>query len=426
MAKKNFKSTLTEIDDYKRDLLVEVPAGVVAEEIETISSEIRRGAKIPGFRPGKAPISVIKQRYKATIEQRIIDKLVPEYYRLAIEKHELNPLHPPYIEEVLIREGEPLKFKATFEVVPEITVKGYDKVKVKRGKIKITKKEVEERLEQIRKEQGELIPVEDRGVKMGDLIKLDYRREIVGEKAKPIFQRDATFEVGSAGMPEAFSKAIIGLRPGEVKEFTFRYPEDYRIHELKGKEASVRVEIKEIKEKKLPELDDEFAKDLGFENLAELKKKLEETIRAEKEQEAERKALDEIFKKIIDKNPFPVPEYLVKQELDSRVEEIARSLAAQGVDPRGVDWNRFREQEKENATLAVKKGLILDFIIKKEGLTVSDDEVKEEIERIAEQSGKGAKAVEARIKKEGSLDELKRNLLMKKAIDFLKKKAIID
>jgi trigger factor len=426
MAEKEFKSTLTEIDAYKRDLLVEVPAPVVAKEIEAVSSEIIKGAKVPGFRPGKAPLSVIKQRYKASIEKRIIDKLIPEYYRLSVEKHKLNPLHSPYIEEVLIKEGQPLKFKATFEIVPEIEVKDYDKVKVKKEKVELTGKDAEERFNKVIAEHAELIPVDDRGIKVGDLVKLDYRREIAGEKTKPLFQQDTTFEVGSQVMPPPFSEALIGLRPGEEKEFTFRYPGDYRIRELSGKEAAVRVVVKEIKEKKLPEPDDEFAKDLGFDNLTELKKKLEATLLVEKEQEAEQKAIEEIFAKIIKKNPFPVPEYLVIKELDSRVEEVARSLSAQGVDPRGVNWKRFRDEERDNAALAVRKGFILDFIIDKEGLVASDEEVEKEIEKLAEGSGHSAQSLKARLTKDKRIPEVKRNILMRKAIDFLKKNAIIN
>jgi trigger factor len=371
---------------------------------------------------------MIKSRYGELVKEEVINKLFPKYYTEAIKEHNLQPLHAPHVQDIHLKEGEPLLFKARFEVEPAIEIKDYTGIKVKSPKAKIEDNEVENILKNLQERAAEMISVENRKSRQGDYLLIDISWKMEGTKGNPLLQKDSSIHLGSSDNLPQLNRELEGLAINEEKSFTIEYPQDWRVKTLAGKKVSYQVKLKEIREKNLPPIDDNLAKDLGeFSSLSELKEKIIKDLTEEKEQKRVALLEDEILHRILEKNEIEAPDIWIQQEIDFRARQLVNSLVQQGIQPQqiAIDWEKFHEENRSEAIQTVKKRMILNQVAKQEGLKISDEEIKAEIETIAKKSGETFARVNSYLAKEGRLEVLKEDLLQRKALDFLKDKANI-
>jgi len=416
----------------KRELELEIPAENVQKAAEKVARDLARVARIPGFRPGKAPVTLIRRRFADDIQGEVVQSLVPEYLEKALGEKKLIPVTRPEVDQVHFKEGEPLRFRAVFEVLPEFDLGDYKNLEVQVEALEIGDAQVDKAIEELRERSATFVPVEGRAAKDGDyaLIKLTGVPEGGGE---PVHADNILCHLGAEETLESFTENLRGASAGETKRFTSRYPEDYPDPKLAGKAYDYTVEVQGVKEKKLPDVNDEFAKDAagetgGVTTLAELRTKIRENLEAAKEQQQTAQAREKILELLIKRHDFPVPEALVENQMDVRLERAVRSLAAQGVDPRAVnvDWVALRRRQRERAVDDVKAELLLDRIATEEKIDATEEDVEKEIAQLAERSGESATALRARLTKQGALDRMKSKLRSDKTIEWLYRTARIE
>jgi len=416
----------------KREVELEIPAENVQKATEKVARDIARVARVPGFRPGKAPITLIRRRFAEDIQGEVVQSLVPEYLEKALDEKKMTPVTRPEVDQVQFKEGEPLKFRAVFEVLPDFELGDYKNLQVSIDEIKIGDEQVEKTLEEMRERGASYVPVEGRPAKDGDYVLL----KLIGTPAgggEPVQADNILCHLGGEETLESFTENLRGANPGETKQFESRYPDDYPDQKLAGKTYNYSVDVQGIKEKKLPELNDEFAKDaageqVGVTTLEELRKKIRENLDAAREQEQTSQAREKILEQLVKQHDFPVPEALIEGQMDVRLERVVRSLAAQGVDPRAVnvDWVSLRRKQRDNAINDVKAELLLDRIATAENIEATDEDVDKEFATLAERSGESVTALRARLTKQGALDRMKSKLRSDKVIEWLYRTSRIE
>jgi trigger factor len=414
------KTEFADVNETRKTVRVEIPSDIVNAEIDRIALDYSRKARIPGFRPGKAPARVIKQRFKEQILHDVLHDLVPRAVDDALRERGVEAVDTPDVRDVNIEEGHPLTFTASFDTVPAFEPGDLSTIMLRRTKVAIDNEAVAGALQRLRDRAARFEAVEGRGVGDGDTITADLVRRDAGKA--PDEHKDVSIALGAKANPPGFDEQLLGLTVGATKEFTIHYPVDYPIGELADTDVSYTVSVKAIKRRVLPELDDEFAKDLGeFENLDALRARVREDLEHEARHAAERELRAEMMKALAGRLPFEVPESLVQREMDRRVEEFARRLMDQRIDPRsaGVDWQAFRDSQRDVAREAIGAALVLDEITRREQLTISDEEIDREVDRYAERSGRAAAAVRASLEKEGGLSRVAAGLRREKSIDFV-------
>lgn len=329
------------------------------------------------------------------------------------------------MDKVEFKEGEPLKFRAVFEVLPEFELQDYKNLVIQVDAIEVGDAQVDKTIEELQERGATFTPIEGRAAQDGDyaLIKLTGTPEGGGE---PVSGDNILCHIGAEETLESFTDNLRGAQPGETKQFQAKYPDDYPDQKLAGKTYDYSVEVQALKEKKLPELNDEFAKEAagengGFSTLAELRTKIRENLDASKEQQQTAQGREKILQQLVQQHDFPVPEALIEHQIDIRLERAVRSLAAQGVDPRAVniDWVSLRQKQRDHAVDDVKAELLLDRIATAEKIEVSDEELEKEITALGEHSGESATALRARLTKQGALDSMKSKLRSDKTIAWL-------
>ncbi len=416
----------------RREIELEIPADKVSKAAEKVARDIVRIARIPGFRPGKAPITLVRRRFADDIQGEVVQSLVPEYLEKALDEKKLVPVTRPEVDKVEFKEGEPLKFRAIFEVLPEFELGDYKNIQVEVDEIEAGDAEVEKSIEQMRERAATFVPVEGRAAKDGDsaLIKLNG---VPTDGGEPVEADNILVPLGAEETLASFTENLRGASAGETKKFEARYPDDYPDQKLAGKTYDFTAEVQGVKEKKLPELNDEFVKEVTGEKsevttLDELRKKIRENLEASKEQQQGSQARDRILEQLVSKHDFPVPEALIEGQMDTRLERMVRSLASQGVDPRGmnVDWAALRSQQRDRSVTDVKAELLLDRIATAEKIDATEEEVEKEIAHLAEHGGESATAMRARLTKQGALDTMKSKLRSNKTIDWLYSNARIE
>ena len=420
------KTDLTDISETRKNLRVEIPSDVVDAEIERVARDYSRKARIPGFRAGKAPARVVKQRFKDQILNDVVQHLVPRAIDSAMQERGVEPVDTPDVRDVVVDEGQPMTFTASFDTLPPIDPGDYSTLALSRPAVGIDDKAVDEALERIRQGAVRQEPVEGRGVVEGDLLVVDLTRAI--GKAKPETHTDVSLEIGSAANPPGFDAQLLGLEVGATKTFPIQFPADYPAKEMAGVEVTYTVVVKEIKRKVVPDLDDELAKDLGqFDTLEALRARVRGDLEHEAGHAAERDVRSQLMKQLAERLPFEVPASLVERETDRRLQDFAGRLIDQQIDPRqaGIDWNAFRESQMAAAREAVASALLLEEVARREGLAPSEAEIDKEIERYAERSGRTAAAVRAALEKEGGLSRVASGLRREKSVDFLMARAKI-
>jgi trigger factor len=420
------KTEFVDVSDTRKNLVVEIPSTVVDAEIDRVARDYSKAARIPGFRPGKVPSKVVKQRFRDQILHDVAHELIPRAVDDALRERGVEPVDTPDIRDVVVQEGRPLKFTASFETVPAFSLGSYSSVQLRKVEVALESDATDRALERLRQRAARYEPVEDRPIEAGDTVVLDLLRESVGEE--PDKHEDVAIDVGGPANPPGLDEEITGLRIGESKTFTLRYPDDYANKDLAGTSVAYSVTIKGLKRRVVPELDAELARDLGdFEDLAALRARVEQDLRREAEMNAEREMRADLLKQVAAWVTFDVPESLIERELDRRLEEFARRLMEQGIDPRkaDIDWAAMRNGQRDAAREAVAGALVLDEVARRERLTVSEAEVDAELARYGERTGRTAAAVRARLEKEGGISRLYTGLRREKAVDFLRSRATI-
>jgi len=413
----------------KREIEIEVPAAEVTRETETLIQKYQKLARLPGFRRGHVPASVIRQRFSEDIKSEVVEVLVPRYFRQETGKQGLIPVSQPRVTDLHIHEGEPLRFKASFEVMPDIRVEGYKDLRADKPAISVTDEEVEQSLKSLQEQHATFTSQEGRPLADGDFaqISLDGRpkdkdKDKDGE-SKPVHMDDILVEIaGKNTMPE-FTENLRGASAGDERIFDVVYPQDFSDQRLAGKTFTYTAKVGAIKQKNLPELNDAFAKELGeFASLDEVRQKVREGMEAERKHDAERQAKDKIVTELIKRNEFELPEALVDRQIDLRLERGLRALAAQGMkaeDIKKMDLNRLRAGQREQALQEVKASLLLDRIAEEEKIEVSDEEINREVEALALQSKQTPEAIRARLTRDGALDRIRNRIRSDKTLDFL-------
>jgi trigger factor len=416
----------------KREIELEIPAENVQKVAEKVARDIARIARIPGFRPGKAPVTLVRRRFADDIQGEVVQSLVPEYLEKALDEKKLVPVTRPEVDQVHFKEGEPLRFRAIFEVLPEFELGDYKNLQVQVDEIEIGDAQVDKTLEEMREHGATYNPVEGRAAADGDYVLIKLMGTPAGG-GDAVQADNILCHIGAEETLESFTENLRGALPGQIKRFESRYPDDFPDPKLAGKTYDYSVDVQSIKEKKLPELNDEFAKEAagapsGVETLEGLRKKIRENLDAAKQQQQETQAREKILETLVKQHDFPVPEALIEHQMDIRLERVVRSLAAQGVDPRAVnvDWMSMRQRQRERAVDDVKAELLLDRIATAEKIDATEEDVEKEIAALAESSGESATALRARLTKQGALDRIKSKLRSDKAVAWLYRTSRIE
>ncbi len=420
------KTEFLDVSETQKTLTIEIPSDVVDAEINRIAKGYTKQARIPGFRPGKVPATLVKQRFKDQILHDVMHGLIPRAVEEALQERGIEPVDTPNIKDVALEEGQPLKFTAAIETVPSFDPGDLSSITLQDKKVTITEDAIEQTLQRIRERAAKHETIEGRPVTDGDsvVVALD-RKEASGENDH---HDDVTVEMGAPGNPPGFDANLFGLNVGDEKTFSIHFPADYAAEDFRDQDVSYTVKVKEIRRKVLPELDDEFAKDLGeFDSLAALKDRIRTDMHQEAEDNAKREARTDLMKQLSQRISFELPSSLVEREMDRRLEEMARQLMAQKIDPRqaGIDWGQFREAQREPARDAVASALVLDEIARREQITVAPADVDKEIEQFAARAGRTPAALRAQLEKEGGISRLYAGLRREKAVDLAKSRAKI-
>lgn len=408
-------------DTSRRSLELTVPAGEVASETERVIESIRQRVRLPGFRPGKVPAELIRARFSEDIREEVLRKLVPKYLQKRAEEEGLSMVGSPEISEVRFARGEPLRFKAEFEVAPQIELKEYKGLTVPYQDPEISDQDLDRRLEEIREQRAEYLNVDPRPVQDGDHAVLSLKSR-AGVTGPPIDQDELMLHIGGPETLEAFSENLRGMVPGEEQEFELTYPEDYGQARLAGKTVRFRALLKGIRRKELPELNDEFARDLGdYDSLDQVREALRRSLFLERQYVAQHKAKQALVDRLVELHEFPVPEAFIERQIELQVERQLRELASEGVDPRSlkIDWEKVRASQRARAIHEVKASLLVDRIATAENILATIEEVDREVQRLAKQQREPVAATRQRLEKEDGLRRIASQIRTEKTLNFL-------
>lgn len=432
------KTEFIDVSDTRKSLVVEIPSTVVDAEIDKVARDYSKAARIPGFRPGKVPPKVVRQRFRDQILHDVAHGLIPRAVDEALRERGVEPVNTPDIKDVVVEEGQPLKFTASFETVPPIDPGDYSGLALRKTDAVVSDSAVDDALTRLRERAARYEPVDTRGIQSGDSVVLDLRRTAAAKaegdqtpapgETHTDRHDNVTVEIGAPANPPGFDQELTGLHIGDSKTFEVRYPADYAIQELAGTTVSYHVDVKAIRKRIVPELDDEFAKDLGsFDSLEGLRAHVRADLEHEARHESEREMRADLLRQLAARVTFDVPASLLDREIDRRVEEFVRRLVEQQIDPTraNINWEEFRERQRDAAMEAVRSALVLDEIARRDGVVVSDADMQAEIDRYAERAGRTPEAVRARLEQEGGLARLYTGLRREKTMELLLSKATV-
>ena len=411
--------------EVTREVVIDAPAEDVAKAFRTVTRNYQRYAKLPGFRPGKVPESVIKRKFANEIRKDVIDGLLPERFSKGVKELGLRVVGQPQVTELTIEEGQPMHVKAVFEYMPEVSIEGYEQVVVNKPSVEVTEEEFQHEIEQLRESRATIEPVEeDRTLTDGDWAQISYSGKLTDDpEAAPIAGEDTLVEVGGKDTVQAFTQVLRGAKAGQELKAEVIYPEDYPEAKLQGKTVDYDLTVKAIKKRILPELNEDFAKEMGnYESLAQLENAVREHMANRKKRSVEAETKDRLFAALVEKFQFPVPESMVQEQVDARLERGLRALAAQGMNPeqmRKLDFGRLRTAQRDSAVAEVKAHLLLDRIAEKEGVTVSDEELDRELQMAALQSREPYETLRQRLTEDGGLARIREQLKREKTASLM-------
>ena len=430
------KDSATKESTTKREIQVEIPVADVNRQTDSLIQKYQKVARIPGFRRGHVPASIIRQRFSEEIKTDMVEALIPRYFRQEAERLGIHPVSQPRVTDLHLHDGEPLRFKAAFEVLPEIKLEGYKELRADKPEIAVSEEDVAHALAELRERHASFNPVEGRALADGDFaqVSLDGNPKpgesesepeagTKSDEGQPVHMDEVLVEIaGKDTMPE-FTEHLRGANPGDERTFDVNYPEDTQDKRLAGKTFSYAVKVQSIKQKSLPELNDEFAKQLGeFQTADDVRKAIRAQIESERRHQAQHEAKEKLVGELIQRNDFEVPDSLIEQQIDIRLERGLRALAAQGLTAeqmKKMDLTRLRLGQREQAIHDLKAALLLERVAEEENVQVSDEELNQELESLGRQSKQTSEAVRARLTRDGGLDRIRTRIRNEKTLEFL-------
>src|ERR1700752_223164 len=423
------KTELIDVSPTRKEIKIEIEPAQIQSAYDRVSAQYSKEANVPGFRPGHAPTSVVRTRYKSEIRTEVLRELLPEAVNNAIIEHNLNAHGEPNVEldnnAALEKLGEePLTLKVGVEVLPEVKLENYKGLEVTRRKRPIGDAEVDKMIDNLRDASASLQPVEDRPSQLGDSVTINARGKFVDEpEAEDIKVDDVEVVIGGPGVQQEFSENLTGVKPEETRTFTVDYPADFTSPGLAGKKVEYTTEVTAVRQKELPELDEEWGKSRGayFDSVEPFKTKVREDLEARAIAESDHNLRDEVIRKLLDAHPFEVPQSLVEQQTQQRLQGVVRQMISRGIDPRNeqVDWDTARAELMTQAEEDVRSSMLLDKIAETENINVTDEEIDTEIEAIASDSRQTKEQVRAALTKDGGERSIAHRLRNRKALDLL-------
>ena len=418
-----------EATNCKKELLIEIPLDVVRREADTVASQYARAARIPGFRPGHAPRSVVRQHFRDDIRKEVVQSLVPKFFENAVKEQKWSVVGHPRFEDLKFDEDNPLTCKATFEIYPEVELKQYKELEVQEETPNVTEVDIDQALDEVRDHAATFEVVLDRPAADGDSLTMSYKGyDVKAPASHPVEARDVSLQLGGKGTVTAFRENLRGSRPGEIREFEVTYPEHYPQRSLAGKTFRYRVEVQSIKHKVVPTADDDLAKSVSeFATLEELRSRLRNDLMERARRRVEMAGKEKLVQQLLHLHEFPVPEVMVEAQLDRKLQRMVTQLVSQGIDPRQtqVDWRKVREDSRPEAEKEVRALLLLSKVADAEKLEVSEEEVDEIIREMAQEAHEPPATLKTRLTREGDLDTIKSTRRNQKAIEFIYRNAKI-
>ncbi|MBZ5579239.1 MAG: trigger factor [Acidobacteriia bacterium] len=409
------------IEGCRHSLEVAIPADAVESETGRVIADVQKRARLPGFRPGKAPANLIRKQFAGDIRQKVLESLIPQFLQKQFEADSLNVVGTPDIKDVHFHEGEPLRFTAEFDVIPEFELNEYKGIEVPYLDPVVSDEDIQKRIDEIREQKATYANIDPRPLENGDFAVVALE-SLAGVEGDPVKQDEMVLEIGGADTFEAFSENLRGLSPGDEKEFDVPYPADYGAARLAGKTIRFRAAVKGVRKKELPELNDEFAQDLGdYRTVDELKEAVRKALLSQRQQDSQQEAKNKIVDQLVDQHEFPVPGTYVDRQIRTRVEQTLRAMTSEGVDPRSLnlDWEKVKESQRDKAVREVKASMLLSKIAEREAVAVTREEVDREVERLARQQREPVAALQMKFEKDGTLGRIASHIQTEKTLTFL-------
>ncbi|MBC7924025.1 MAG: trigger factor [Bryobacteraceae bacterium] len=407
----------------KRETEITIPAEEVAKETATVIAEIQIKARLPGFRPGKAPASLIRTKFKDEIRQDVLEHVLPKAFRAQAERERWNVVGSPNVTDIHFLEGEPLRFKAEFEVAPEFELGTYRGIDVPYAEPGVSEEDVVKRVEELRNRKAEFVNEDPRPLQDGDyaLVSLET---IAGIEGEPIQNESMSIHIGDPDTMPEFNQNLVGVSPEESREFDVAYPEEYGQERLAGRTVTFRATVKNVRRRELPDINDEFARDLGdYQTLEELRNAIRASIRSEREFTAQQEAKSKAVDKLVEAHPFAIPEAFLDRQIEFQLDRQLREMAGQGVDPKELakrlDWDKLKEARRDAATKDVRASLLLERIADTESIHATNDEIDRELANIARREREPIASLRAKYQKDGTLDRIASRIRTDKVLNFL-------
>lgn len=420
--------TKNQLEDNKVELKIEMEKEKVDEALKQAYKKVVKDVDISGFRKGKVPRKVLEARFgKEVLHKDALDILIPQGYSKALKETEIEPIDQPDITDFYIQEGDTANFTAEVEVKPEVELGEYNDLGIEKEDNEVTEEEIDREIDSARDKHSQLVSSDKEVVEDNDFVIIDFEGKKDGEKFPGGSAEEYSLEIGSNTFIPGFEEQLIGAKVGEELELNITFPEDYNAEDLAGQEVIFDVEIKEIKEKKLPGLDDDFAKEVSdFDTFEEYKSSITENLQNSKKDRVEREYENKLIEKVSDNVQVNIPDKMVENELDKMYQNFAQSISQQGMDIEdylnymGMDEQEWREKNWEAAYNRTKSNLVLEAIAEKENIEVSEEEIEEQIKEIAENNEQDPEQIKTFLQMQGQLNELRNGLKMEKTIDYLK------
>jgi len=421
------KIDVEDLGSTKKKLQIEVSGEIVTREIDSAYRKLSKKAKVKGFRPGKVPRAILQRHYGDYVKNEVINKLINDTYFKAISDEDITPVSQPTVDDGTLEEGKAFEYSAIVEVKPDIQVKDYLSLKLRASKAQVAREDVEKRLGELQNLHAQLVTVERREkIREGDFVIIDYEGFSDGRPLDGSSGKDFMLQIGGGRFIPGFDEKLIGMERDDEKEVEVTFPENHPT--MAGRTAVFRGKVKEIKEKILPKLDDEFAKDIGeYQDLKELKARIMEDLEKEGEESKRRELENQLIEKLIKANPFDVPRSMVEGQIDYLVADAKIRLASQGLALKdvGVGEGKLRKDLEEAAVKRVKQGLILEKVSALEGISVENEEVTERLKEISLRTNQNVEKVRGYYQKGDRMEELKGKIVEEKTLDFLLEKSNI-
>ena len=418
-----------EAETCKKELVIEIPVDVVRREADTVTAQYTKMARIPGFRPGRAPASLIRNRFRDDIKSEVVQTLLPKFFETLVKDQKLSVVGQPHFDDLKFEDDKPLTVKATFEVYPTFELKDYKGLEAEEDAATVADADIDQTLDKLRERAAAFEAVPDRPAQDDDYLDVSYHgRDVKDPESRPVEAREAMVHLGGKGTVAGFTENLRGVKPGEAREFNVTYPDDYPQKAMAGKNYHYRVEVRSIKKKVVPPADDDLAKTISeFSTLDELRNKIREDLKEGRQHRVEAATKQKLMDALLAAHDFPVPQALVETQVDHKLENTLSQLLGQGIDPRTIeiDWKKIREDSRPDAMREVQGSLILEKIAEAEKIEVTAEEVDEIIREMAQERRETPAALKTRLTRDGMLARIESSRRNQKALDLIYRSAKI-